>query len=428
MYTLLLRIIRGYACWMLVFLLNRLLFVAYNYPVAQEAGFTGILPAFVYGMRIDLAMAAYLMAVPTLLYIAFPFTQARFLRIIHQVYWFLLLFVVAVICTVDLQLFNEWGSKINAQALTYIRYPKEMMASAGSSPIGLLLVLLVVQAIGSWIFYRLLVKRNSNNYKPLPGLRAKIGVPLVGLFVIGLSVIAMRGGLQLAPLNQSFVYYSSHSGANQAAVNTVWNLMYYMSNSGNQVNMEKYTLLPDAQADSVFHSLYTVESPEPVGILRVKNPNIVLVMLESFTADALQSMQGENLSPNLDRIAGEGILFEHIYASGDRTDKGLVAILSGFPSQPTASIITEPDKLSRLAYLPASLKKAGYHTAFIYGGESEFANMKAYLFQSGFEQVTDKTGFNAADMNSKWGAHDEVVFDRILATCNTAQQPFLPLH
>jgi phosphoglycerol transferase MdoB-like AlkP superfamily enzyme len=120
----------------------------------------------------------------------------------------------------------------------------------------------------------------------------------------------------------------------------------------------------------------------------------------------------------------EGILFDHFYASGDRTDKGLVAVLSGYPAQPQTSIIRFPHKTQNLPFLPRCLQREGYHTSFIYGGDVGFANMESYLITGGFSHITRDNDFSATLNNSKWGVADHFVFNRMVEECDTARIPF----
>ena len=122
-----------------------------------------------------------------------------------------------------------------------------------------------------------------------------------------------------------------------------------------------------------------------------QSPNIVFILLESFTADVIKSMGGESgIAPNIESIISEGILFNNIYSTGERTDKGIVAILSSFPAQPTRSIIRENHKQIYLTSIAQEFKKRNYHTSFYYGGESEFFGLKSYLFSHAYDLVVDK--------------------------------------
>ncbi|MEP6597316.1 MAG: LTA synthase family protein, partial [Ginsengibacter sp.] len=160
-------------------------------------------------------------------------------------------------------------------------------------------------------------------------------------------------------------------------------------------------------------------------ILSVKRPNIIFIILESYTAKLVGSLGGEHgVTPNLDKIASEGLLFTNIYAAGDRSEKGQVAILSGYPNQAITSIIKTPTKTQNLPVLNKSLEKEGYHSSYTYGGELEFANIKSYLVNAGFQNLVSKYSFAVSERTTSWGVHDHIVLNRFFEYLNQEQQPF----
>nr|WP_230687559.1 LTA synthase family protein [Hymenobacter ruricola] len=189
--------------------------------------------------------------------------------------------------------------------------------------------------------------------------------------------------------------------------------------------------MPDSTARRLVAGLYpaAVGAPTPPDsstfILAEPRPNVLFIILESFTAKLVGSVGGEaGVTPTLDSLARTGVLFNHIYAAGDRSQKGLVALLSGYPNQPTTSIIKFPRKTERLPHLCRTLKSAGYHSRYYYGGELAFANMKSYLQTAGYEHLTERADFAAAEQNSKWGAHDGALFGRVLRDLRQTPSPF----
>jgi phosphoglycerol transferase MdoB-like AlkP superfamily enzyme len=160
-------------------------------------------------------------------------------------------------------------------------------------------------------------------------------------------------------------------------------------------------------------------------VLNTTRPNILLIILEGFTAKVIEPLGGINgITPNLNQLCTEGILFDGFYASGDRTDKGIISILSGYPAQPKTSIIKYPNKTQSLPSLPKVLTKKGFHTSFVYGGDIGFANMESYVTIAGFSHITEDNDFDLSLNVSKWGVHDEFVFTRLLAETDSAQAPF----
>ena len=87
-----------------------------------------------------------------------------------------------------------------------------------------------------------------------------------------------------------------------------------------------------------------------ISLISVKEPNVVLIILEGLAAEVL--FNEEKLTPNLNGIIEKSLYFDNIYATSTRTDRGLVSILSGYPSLPNISIVKEPDKASRISFLP----------------------------------------------------------------------------
>jgi phosphoglycerol transferase MdoB-like AlkP superfamily enzyme len=331
--------------------------------------------------------------------------------------------LVALLSTADLELYRVWGFRMDASPLQYLTSPNEMAASAGSAPVLQLgLALLGLAGAGLWLYNKVVGRIPS-----LPPGFGRGRAALAGLLYTALLVVPLRGGLQQIPVNQSDVYFSSVLFANHAAVNLPWNVANSLRLR--DTNPDRYRFLPDSTATRLVRPLYTYATPatDTTGhaLLRSPRPNVLFIILESFTSKLVGSVGGEaGITPNLDSLARTGVLFNNIYAAGDRSQKGLVALLSGFPNQPNTSIIKYPRKTERLAHLSQALKPAGYRSSFYYGGELAFANMKSYLVTAGYERFTERADFPKSQQNSKWGAHDHIVFQRVLTDLQTQPQPF----
>ncbi|RYZ19118.1 MAG: LTA synthase family protein, partial [Chitinophagaceae bacterium] len=210
-----------------------------------------------------------------------------------------------------------------------------------------------------------------------------------------------------------------------AALNVPWNFLFGIVSetaAGSETNPYNYMSRPEAQR--IVDSLQRRNS-SAVQTNFGDRPNVLLVIWESGTAKVIgETYEGVAVTPGFNQLRNEGLWFANAWASGDRTDKGLPAILSGYPALPQSSIIRLPNKSRKLETLPALYKKAGYATSFYYGGETEFANIKSYLLGAGYNPLVDKSDFAAKDQNSKWGAHDGVVADRILTDLAGAGKPF----
>jgi phosphoglycerol transferase MdoB-like AlkP superfamily enzyme len=160
-------------------------------------------------------------------------------------------------------------------------------------------------------------------------------------------------------------------------------------------------------------------------ILNLKNPNILIIIWESFTKKVVDHKHGEiEITPFFNKLKDSSLYFGNIYASGDRTEKGLCAVLSGFSAQPLTSISKDMSRSKNLPFISKELSNEGYHNYFFYGGDSDFANMKTYLSFGKFEKIIDLNSFDKKYHTSKWGVYDEIIFEKFLFDIDHLQRPF----
>ena len=412
-------VLRYFLIWILFFFLERLVFLLFFASKLNGVPFGEMVKGVFYGMWMDVSTAGYFSVLPLLGFIVWWLIPSVTIK--KQwicIYFRTLIILSSLITVINLNIYREWGSKVSRRAFEFLlASPGEALASSISSPLLLSsIILIALIATGFWL------SKFVVNNSPKQG-KFKYKLP-VALLLMGLNFLAIRGGWQLAPMNESMAYYSSTPILNHAAVNTEWALLHsLMSGSGNKNPFEFYK---KEEAEAIVHELYPqVSSDSTQSILSVKHPNIVLVIMESYTADVVESLDGEKgLNPGIERMLKQGILFDRIYASGDRTDKGVVSVLSAFPTQGMKSIMKENTKQAKLPSLFKSLKALGYQGTYYYGGETEFANMKSYLLNTGCQELIDKSNFEEKDMNSKWGAYDDVVYKRVLDDSQNKKQPF----
>jgi phosphoglycerol transferase MdoB-like AlkP superfamily enzyme len=248
------------------------------------------------------------------------------------------------------------------------------------------------------------------------------GIP-VFLFAGALMILPIRGSLGVAPMNVGFVYHHPDNVfANHAAINAVWNVAKSLTNSG---EISEYPYMEMQQAERFFASGYPHQEHTRL-LLKAKRPNVIVMIFESFSNQLIEPLGGlASVTPNLNRLCKEGIAFSGIYSSGDRTDKGLLAVLSGYPSHPMARVISYPEKTRRLPFLSRDLKQQGYHTEHVSGFDNKFSNIMSYLRNAGYDRITDRDDFPAGTYRgTKWGVPDHYVFEKLLERCNDTPQPF----
>jgi len=409
----------GYGFLLLLFFqLSRFVFVLFYFEDFKSVfGWGQKINIFAQGLKLDLSTTGYLLLLPTLVLLLQSFFQSNWSKICLRVYTQLIFFILSVLTVADLFLYRQWGVRLDSTPFRYLENPGEALNFAPPFQLATSLLLTV---LFWWVFtkmYRtwLAPKLNINT-------RNFILQPLAFLLLGASLIFPIRGGIGLTPLNLSHVFFSTTVFANQATINVPWNVIYSWSEMNKL--QERYQYMPEEVAQNKFSSFYPTDTTF-TPILRVERPDIVLLILESFTAKLVdRKLDNIFITPNLNQLTREGIYFSNCYASGSRTDKGLVATLSAYPAMPRSSIINYQQKSRKLPSLIRDLKQAGYQSKFYYGGDINFANQKSYLLLNEIDQIIDKRNFSPADYHAKWGAHDHLVFEKLIAELPNTASPF----
>jgi phosphoglycerol transferase MdoB-like AlkP superfamily enzyme len=235
------------------------------------------------------------------------------------------------------------------------------------------------------------------------------------ILTCGVLFLFIRGGVTTATANVSKAYFSNNLLLNQVAVNPVFSLME-STFERNEKELDNYDYYDSEEAERIFAEALRAEKDTTVTEssrwLNTDRPDIMLVVMEGMGRTMTDIYEGsEPVAPEINRLKNEGIWFDHIYASSFRTDRGNLAIFSGFPGQPNMSLMKYPNKAAKLPGLAGTLKDEGYITRFTYGGDANFTNTRAYVFSSGFEELVDDKSLNLTGHVSKWGYADDIVLD-----------------
>jgi len=405
--------------WILFFAGAKVAFLLYHFNLTKALTGIEVLKVFLYGSRMDASFTAYICIFPFLLFFIKSIVLKFSVNKIITIYTFILVIVFSFLITADLELYAAWGYRMDATPLQYFKSPKEMAATVSSAPLFLLLLIFILfTAVFIFIYKKYFDFYIDKNQK-----RFHIADTLLSLFLIALLFIPIRGGVQKIPMNISDVYFSEKIFADHAAINLPWNIMFSILNRHNPQNPFDY--FSKTKAEELVNDLYNTGQKKIPDILSVENPNIIIFILESYTAKWVGCLGGvPGVTPNLDKIAADGLLFTNIYAAGDRSEKGQVAVLSGYPNQAITSIIKTPTKTRQLPSINQSLEKIGYHSSYTYGGELEFANIKSYLINIGIDKLIDKYSFPVSERTTSWGVHDQYVFNRFYKDIQKEKQPF----
>lgn len=401
------------AAYTLLFGVQRTLFIAVYAPMIG-ARFTEFLAAMGHGLAMDLSMAAYLTAVPALTVIAAVCGAGRAASAILRSYSWIAATLLSLIFIADTVLYSYWDFRLDMTPLFYFfSSPKAAMASAPWWQAALAAVGVVVVTALIGIFLSAVYR-----FAPLPP-HGKAGAIAVATVAAAALFIPIRGGFGVSTMNLSRAYFSANQRLNHAAVNPAFSLLYSLSHQNNF--SEQFRFFADDEAARIVSESRSADIPsDNVGLnLAAPRPDIYIIILESFSSHVVGSLGGETIAVGLDSIAASGASWQRFYACSFRTDRGLTSILSGFPAQPTTSVMKSVERAENLPSIARELRKAGYATRYYYGGDANFTNMMAYLVAGGYDRVVSDRDFPISERRGKWGAHDHIVAERMHAELPT---------
>lgn len=408
--------------WLLFFAFGRVVFLLYYWQEVwtNSGSLTEIFLSFQKGFNLDLATTSYFMMFPFLVHVILLFFSPPIIHKINQGYHFMLIIAYSLLVSSELGIYSEWKTKINYKALLYLKNPSEVVNSAQTGEmIGLVILSVLMGAAGIWLYNKFFHVKLIRLYtQPILGLVFILITP-------PLLILGARGGIQEIPINQSQSYYSKHPILNTAATNSVFNL--YISYHENQKSLSEnpFKEMPDAKAKEIVNKIYSSHNDSCISILNQPKPNIILVIMESWSADLIFTPENEKeVTPHFHNLMKQGLYFDQIYSTGARSEQGMASIFGGFPAHPITSITVQPDKYNKLPSMVKDLKKEGYFSAFYFGGQLIYGNIKSYIYYNEFDRVKEVYDFDKSLPQGKLGIHDEFTLHEMITDLNQDPKPF----
>ena len=406
--------------WLVFFVTARLFFILTQFREASAFN-PGLLSlTFWHGIRLDFSAIGYFMIIPVFIMIPGVYFSGRWFRSFIKWYTYAFLVISAAIVVSDTLLYKYWGFRMDYTPLVYLKTPKAAMASVTTfQMVGITMGVILFSALFIFL-YRKFIDRLFEGFE-----RIRFRFPALLFFIVflGSLLIPIRGGVGIAPINAGTVYFSEEMFLNHTAINVVWNVG---SSVFNQKPVNNPYQFGDLTVAKELTSSLTAVKGTPVRLLNNTRPNILMIVLESFGSAFIEPLSGDSLTtPYFNKYSKEGVLFSRFYASGNRTDKAIPAILCGYPAQPTVSIMKEPKKTQSLPGIVKAMNGQGYHSSFWYGGEINFANFNSFVINAGFKEIITMDNFSPEFYNSKWGVHDHILFETLRDSMNNMREPFL---
>ena len=412
-------LVQTYLWTVIVFVMAKVAFMLFCRE-GHEFAFGDMFQVVWHGLSLDLSTALYFFIVPFLLSIVSIWYWAKWLTQLLRGYFLFISLVFALAFVADTSLYPFWGFKLDASCLQYLESPNEMAASVSAIYMIIRFLAFAVTTIVIYGGYR-------NNAPPQhrTATPPKYVSLILHLIAIPVIIIGIRGGLDESATNIGQVYFSQNQFLNHSAVNPVFNFLDSID-SLDSSNIS-YDFMSDEACEKITSELFNTESIDVDTLLNTTTPNIIVILMESCGGQFTELSGRSDITPHLNRLANEGIYFTNCYANSWRTDRGTLCTYSGYPSFPTISVMKLPAKSRSLPCLARSLRDTkGYATHYLYGGDINFTNMRSYLIGGGFEQLTWKADYSAADQKTaEWGVRDDITFGTLFDMATSMSQPYL---
>ncbi len=399
--------------WVILFVAAKIVFLIYEFHMTSQLEFKYCLASIWNGVSMDIAMSSYIILLFCVV-LAFTFFLAgKKLAFVFKICSTVLLSLFLLIIVIDLEIYRNWGFHLDMTPFQYLKTPEEAAASTPFS-----IYLLTLSMYGASLFFSIRIYNRCiiKKLETAPPIRFYF-IPAF-LLLAGSMVIPARGGVDVQPMNNSFVYYSKNIYANHIAVNPVWNFFYALNHVDNFGR--DYDCLPKNEANKRFEAMMK-DNGTPPKILKTGRPNVIIIIIESFSSDLLEF---PDIVPNLKKCAEEGLFFSNYHSVAGRSDKGISATLSGYPAHPGDAVIKNTVKIEKMPNIGKTFKNMGYYNSFYYGGNINFANMKSYSNISRFDRVITKKDFASEYCSAKWGVHDEYTFKKYYDDLKDLPTPF----
>jgi phosphoglycerol transferase MdoB-like AlkP superfamily enzyme len=422
----------------LPFLHHALLFLAMasltRFVLATRTGFDAmpldLWPGFMLrGLLADVLVVCWLL-VPGFVWAAVTpsrWRETRWQNPIKLVLFGLNAVALVFIAFSEFTFWEEFSTRFNFIAVDYLIYTQEVIGNLRESyPIGWMFAAIAAIAVAlTWAFRG-----------PILSLPATGHTRKARLVFLALALVLPTLSWKLSDIDR--MAFSNNAYANELSGNGV--MTFGAAFRRNELDYKRfYATLEDEQVLKTLSDLGVErhllgqalkakhEPSEAFDATRIPfkhaPKHVVMIMVESFSASFMGSFGNtKNITPRLDELAQNGLLFTQLYATGTRTVRGLEALSLGTPPIPGQSIVRRPNN-DGLATLGEVLRPQGFEPMFIYGGYGYFDNMNAF-FQGNSYKVIDRTEFpkESIGFENVWGVGDEFLFDNVLTQLDKTHQ------
>ncbi|WP_374461307.1 LTA synthase family protein [Chryseobacterium taeanense] len=338
-----------------------------------------------------------------------PEKRIKIRNVLYFITIFLYVLLIVFNAVSEYFFYNEFGLRYNFIAVDYLIYTNEVIGNIMESypVVPLFLAIFAIAAVFTIYIYR---KTNSELLN-LPNLKQKLILLISFCALVVISLIGLNFTTKLKSEN----VFKEEIQANGLP-------KFYWAFTHNELDyFQFYPVMNQQQADKTFLSQYAppllkrnIESGKP----ELKK-NVVLISIESLSADFMEHYGNtQKITPFLDSLADRSLMFTNLYATGNRTVRGLEALTLCIPPTAGESIIKRENNENKFT-TGSVFKSKGYDVKFLYGGYSYFDNMKDFYEGNGYS-IVDRNNFSPEEITfaNVWGVADEDMAKKAIQTMN----------
>ncbi|OOF69685.1 LTA synthase family protein [Rodentibacter caecimuris] len=396
-------------------------------------------PLFLQGLRIDIVSICYLFGLPALLTVILwkpNGLKQIWLKVLRI--WLTLASVFILFMEIATPAFIEtYDFRPNRLFIEYLQYPKEVFTMLFNGHLTATISSLAISLVAASIYW-ILAKKMTQHLGSINWYQRI----LLALLIIVVSFIGARSSLTHRGINPAMVAFSKDPLVNSLVLNSGYSVLYASQQlKDEEKSSEQYGKMSETEmlqiikksrnrsdSDYISNEIPTLTMNH--ASYKGKPKNIVIVLQESLGSQFVGTLGGKPLTPEFDKLAKQGWLFENLYATGTRSVRGIEAVTAGFPPTPARSTVKLTKSQNGFFTIADFLRRQGYQTSFIYGGEKHFDNMASYFYGNGFETIIDEKDYKTPKFVGTWGVSDEDLFDKAHETFTTlakTDKPFFSL-
>jgi phosphoglycerol transferase MdoB-like AlkP superfamily enzyme len=407
--------------------LSRLLFYAFNTSYFSHLSFIEVLGILFYGIRFDLS-SLFLLNSPFIILMALPlpFRKYRLYRSFSGFFFYLGNIAGLLTNFIDIIYFRFTQKRMTGDIFSYLQAEGNVETLMPQFLRDFWYYLLIFLAFVAALIYfseKIKFKTQKTNHNGIVFYLLQIAGFIVAA---GITIIAIRGGLQLKPIN--IITAGNYTEARNAPL--LLNTPFTIMKTFNQAGLQRLNYFDEEKLSSIYSPVHPTDEIQVLYADTVfRQKNVVVIIMESFSGEHIGAFNKHQpdypgFTPFLDSLISESMVYDG-FSNGKQSIEGIPAVVASLPSLMSRPYIISPYAGNKINSLASLLKTKGYSTSFYHGGTNGTMNFDGFAKMAGYDQYFGRTEYNnEADFDGNWGIFDEPFFQYFAQSLDKTIQPF----